>query len=179
MSNIKFDLLHDCGENVTPGVESEIFIVCKCDVDDTVAFPEPTPGATQGSGMRITGDIVLKAGKRFFKVNVVSDTGEVKNTKVGTYPSTSYKQSFAAKTARGKEYAEFFNENRNACMLVIVVEKDGSKRLLGHPKKGYATFGAVEEVTGMNAESTSEWTFELEASPGNVAYYYEGAIDLV
>lgn len=179
MSNIKYDVLHDCGDNNTPGVESQIYIACKCDIDDTVAFPAPVAGSTQGTGITITGDIVLKTGKRFFKMDIISDTGEVKNTKVGTYPSTSYKQSFAGKTAPGKNYAEFFNENRNACMIAIVVEKDGAKRLIGHPKKGYATFGNVEEVSGMNSESIKDWTFEVMASPGNVAYYYEGNIDLV
>lgn len=179
MSQIKYDVLHDCGDDITPGVESQIYIACKCDIDDSVAFPEPVAGATQGSGITVTGDITLKAGKRFYKLDIISDSGEVKNTRVGTYPSTSFKQSFAAKTVSGKNYAELFNANRNACMIAIVVEKDGAKRLIGHPKKGYATFASAEEVSGSNSESVKDWTFEIMASPGNAAYYYEGNVDLV
>lgn len=175
MSALKFNLVDSCGDNVTPGIESKIYAACACDVD---VFPPVVGTTTQGDSITLQGDITLLAGKQFFEIDVITDTGEVKHTLVGQKKSRSYRQSLMAKTTGNKNYDEFFNNNRNGCFIFLFKDKDGNMRVIGHPTKGYATFATAEDTSGSNEESAKEWTFEATAAPGNVAYYYNGVIDV-
>lgn len=174
MSGLKFNLVDSCGNIVTPGIESKLYACCSCDID---TFPPITGTTAQGDSITLNGDITLLAGKQFFEIDIITETGEVKHSLVGQKRSKQYRQSLMGKTVGDKNYDEFFNNNRNACMVVLFKDKDGNMRVIGHPTKGHATFATAEDTSGTNEESPKEWTFEITAAPGNVAYYYTGVID--
>lgn len=174
--SLVFDLVDPCGTNVVPGVEMDLYAVCACDID---TFPDVVGNTAQGDSITLDGDIVLKAGKKFNKIEIISETGEIKHSLVGANRSKSYKQSLVGKTVGNINYDEFFNNNANACFVVIAKPKSGgTMRVIGHPTKGHAMFATAEDTSGSNAETPKEWSFELTASPGNVAYHYNGLIDL-
>lgn len=173
MSTLLFDLLSECGDNHTPGVETTIYLACECDI--LAPFPQPPTTGTQGATMIIADDILLKPLKSWKKMKVIIDSGEIKNEKKG---SGSYDQSFDFKTVTDENYDEWFNMNGGACLIALVPQKDGKVRLIGHPTKGPAKLLNAASTGGTTTETNAEWTATLQASPGNVAYYYTGEIDL-
>lgn len=173
---LDFDVLNNCGENAVPGVQRKLRLVCACDV--LSPFPTVVGGPTQGGKVRIVDDILLAPGARFIDLDLIEDTGNGKNTGKGQRGSRVFDQMVSGKTTRGEAFAEFYQENINGCMIGIITEKTGKNRIIGHPEKGTAYFGTVEEVIGENSEAESVWSFELFASPGFPMPYYEGAIDV-
>lgn len=173
MSTYAFNIESECGEVRTPGVETDIYFVCSCDI--LAPFPQPpTTSATQGATMIVTDDILLKPLKAFKKMRIIIDTGDIKNERKA---SGAYDQMFDFKTVTDENYDEWFNQNGSACLIAILIQKDGKKRLLGHPTKGPVMLQNAVSTQGTNNETNAEWTATLMASPGNVAYYYEGEID--
>jgi len=175
MSFLNADVLHDCEDENTPGIEETLYLVCSCDVD---VYPDVLATTAPGDSMILDGDIVLKAGKKFIKFKIISDTGEIKNTLVGVRSSKSYVQTMDGKTVNNDViHDEFFNKNRNACVIALFKEKSGALRVMG-TLGSPAYFETAESISGTNNESARDWTFQLKASPGNVAYHYQGLIDL-
>jgi len=170
-----FDTLADCDVKRTPGVETDSYWVCACDV--VAPFPQPPTSGPQGATMVITDDIILKPLKAWKKIRIIINSGELKNEQ----KNSGFDQMFDFKTVTDENYDEWFNEhgsNPNPCMLVIVPQKDGKNRLMGHPTKGPVALINAKSTQGLGTDTNAEWTGTLQASPGNVAYYYEGDIDL-
>jgi hypothetical protein len=173
MSTVQFNLSSNCGETPTPGVETLMYAVCVCDILDP--FPQPPTTGVQGATMVIVDDILLEPLKAWKTIKIIIDSGELTDEQKG---SGSYDQGFAFKTVTDENYDEFFNTNGKACFLFLVVQKDGKKRLIGHPTKGPAMLVGSKRTGGINNESNAEWSSTVVATPGNVMYYYNGEIDL-
>jgi hypothetical protein len=92
--------------------------------------------------------------------------------------SKAYNQTLDFKAYNvGPVESEFFNKHRNGCFVVVLEQKSGDNRVIG-TKKFPARFASLEDTSGTNNESAKNWTGQLVASPGHVAPFYTGAIDL-
>ena len=65
----------------------------------------------------------------------------------------------------------------NACMVAIVVEKSGHKRVLGTPNIP-AKIESAEATSGKTSEDLRGVTFQLKSFTGKAAPFYTGTIDL-
>lgn len=175
MSTLLYNLLAECGADQTPGTEVIIYHLCVCDVLDP--FPQPPTTGAQGATMIITDDILLKPLKAWKKMKVIINSGELKDERKG---SGSFDQSLDFETVTDENYDEWFNQNSGpgGCLLTLIPTKDGKKRLIGHPTKGPAQVLNAVRTSGKTTEDNAKWTATIQASPGNVMYYYEGEIDL-
>jgi hypothetical protein len=173
MAEVK-DLASVCGEKNPTGIKVKLHAVCK---DDILTWPAKKVTTGTGDSITFDGDIVLKAGKKFATIDVIADTGEVTHTAVGTRGSKSMVNKLDFKVVKSIASDEWFNDNLNSCLVVLVTEKTGKVRVLGSPDVP-AELLAAEGKTGMTLESEKSWIASINDSTGEVAPYYEGAIDL-
>ena len=174
MSNLQFDVTRDCGVDNTPGIEEILYLACKCDID---VFPAIVGTTNQGDSITLSGDITLLPGKKFWKLEVITSTGEIELEKVGAKTSSAVNQMLKFKTAGGINYDEFFNNNLNGCFIGILVQKDGNRRIFGHPTKGHAYIDTAKYAGGSSNDTERAWDVQMKSEFGKVPYYYTGAID--
>lgn len=170
------DLVVACGTKRIPGVEVDTYWVCVDDIDDLPGTI--TPPVADGDTLRIDGNIVLKALKKWAKVTLVTDSGEVKDTMLGEEGSHHYKSELMAEVPNtGAATAEWFELAVNGCAVCLVKEKNGDMRLMGNigsPVK----FISHENTSGKESGSKRIGSFTIESSTGRPALYYSGTIDL-
>lgn len=168
------NLVDTCGDIITPGMTAKVWAVCACDID---VFPGFLATTNPGDSITLDGDIVLKANKYFAQIDVVTESGEVKHTQVGSSGSENYVNTYDFKTRKTVAADEWFNKHRGACFVFIVEEKTGAKRVLGTPSVP-AKMVSSEGTTGMNNEGEKIWTAQIKDTVGEVAPVYTGAIDI-
>jgi len=162
-----------CGTIVPPGTKTLVYVVA---MDNVVSIPDPVGGATLGDGKRIIADIVLAANKYWASLYVISETGELKATQVGTN-TRSYNSNFDFMVVgKGPDVDQWVEEQANRCFLALVTEKTGHVRLMGGigtPVKQTAS----EFTTGKGSDTEKVWSITWTDITGFVPFYYEGAID--
>jgi len=168
------DLVIECGTSSTPGTKRFLYAVCACDID---VFPPFLATTGVGDSIKLDGDITLLATKKFAKVGLIIDSGEIKHPGVGVIGSRSYNNQLDGKIQKNIASDEWFNKNKNSCFVFVVEQKDGTVRVLGN-KDVPAMITASEGTEGVNNESEKVWNFTVMDTIGSVAPYYEGAIDL-
>lgn len=169
------DLVGVCGQQNIPGVETQVFAVCECDID---VFPAPVSTSTLGSALTVTSNIVLKPLKKFAEFTIQTESGEVKDTLTGPRGSKSFVSTLDFNTVNvGAPVADWFNRFANGCAILIVREKNGAMRILGKPGSP-AMLESAEGTSGINSESERIWKSQFKAAMGTPAYYYTGTVDL-
>ena len=164
----------ECGTKIVPGTKSKLYLVCACDID---TFPARKSTTAVGDSITLDGDIVLKTGKAFAEIDIISETGVIKHTGVGSITSKNFTNSFDFKVQKDKASDEWFNNTQNACLVGIIVEKDGTMRVFGQPDVPARIESAEGSTGGENADEKS-WIAQIMDKTGQVAPIYEGAIDL-
>jgi hypothetical protein len=164
----------ECGAKSTPGVKSKLYLVCACDID---TFPARLATTGVGDTVTLSGNITLKAGKKFAEIDIISETGQIKHTAGGSITSKAFSNSFDFKVMKDIGSDEWFDNHLNGCFVGIVVEKDGSKRVFGEPDMP-ARIEAAEGSTGDDVSSEKSWIAQILDKTGRVAPYYTGTIDL-
>lgn len=168
------DLTFECGQGLIPGATAKLYMVCACDID---TFPGYLTTTGTGDSITLDGNIVLKANKKFAAVDVVVDSVDLTHTLVGVRTSKNYTNKIDGKAAKTKAADEWFEKNKNACIVCILEEKDGAKRVIGTDKIP-AFLDTAEGKIGTSNESEKSWIFSIMDSTGKVAPYYTGTIDL-
>lgn len=170
-----FDLVQTCGGTNLPGVKVPTYWVATSDID---TFPGYLITTDQGDSVKLDGDIVLIALAKFKQINVLTDSGEVKDTMVGNVGSKAFESTFDAMIPKtDPSSGEFFEKNANECLIVIVCDKNGFNRVFGNvdvPAKLETAEGAGGKTTG----DDNGWTFQLKSTIGRIAPYYDGVIDV-
>jgi hypothetical protein len=174
MSDI-LDLVNTCGQQNIPGVKTRAWVVCLEDVD---TVPDVVGGPTLGDNLTISADIVLKANKFWAAMDIVSETGEVKNTQLGSNGSKSFQSTFDFKVPNPSiAVDQWFEERANSCFIAIVEEKNGDFKLLGNVGSPVQQ-AAAEGTSGMGADSERVWTVNWLSTTGRPAIKYAGVIDV-
>jgi len=169
------DLVGICGQQNTPGVETDVYAVCECDID---TFPIPTATTTLGSGVTIVGNITLKPMKKWAQFTILTESGEIKDILTGPRGSKSFMSTLDFNVQNvGAPVTDWIARQANGCAILLVKEKNGAMRVLGKPGSP-AMLESAEGTSGINSESERIWKNQFKASMGNPAYYYTGTIDL-
>jgi hypothetical protein len=167
------DLAGNCGDQVIPGNTARVWAVCACDI---TTFPGFLATTGVGDSITLDGNIVLAASKKFAKIDVVVDSGEVKHNQVGSVGSKNYTNSFGFKVVKNIASDEWFNKHVNACFVFLVEDKEGNIRVLGNVKIP-AMMDSSEGTTGTDNGTEKIWTAMIMDKTGKVAPYYTGTID--
>lgn len=168
------DLAAPCGQKVIPGTKGFIYLVCACDI---TTFPDFVATTAVGDKLKLDGDIVLAAGKKFAKIELTTETGRIKHNVVGARGSKNFTNGFEFKTPKTLASDEWFNENPNGCFVGLIPQKDGAIRVIG-TKDIPAFMEAADADGGADNADAAEWTAMIMDKTGMVAPYYEGAIDV-
>jgi hypothetical protein len=164
--------IHNCGEKNIPGIKTRIHLICECDVE---TWPDRLATTGVDDSITLDGNIVPKSGKFFAEFDIITKTGEVKDTLVGVDGSKSIQQSLDFKKANTVGVAEWFNKHANMCAIAVVETKNGQKKVMGW-QGSPVKIETAEGTTGMGPDTASEWTSQFMAHTGEVALIYVGTL---
>ncbi len=147
-------------------------------VDDLQTIPgyKAAP-ATLADYATINTDFVCKAGKNFLKLYASPDTGKVDDNKIEGKDNNSFESIY-----------EFFFPKNDAASLgfqrmapttkfvVIVLEADGNKRVLGIKAGVPATIQSIAGTTGTQSAGEKGATFQIKSIQNGPAPLYKGTI---
>jgi hypothetical protein len=168
------DLTGQCGVRTIPGFAVRLYAVCACDIE---TFPPYKTSTAPGDKVTLNGSIVLKEGKKWATIDAISETGKLTETEVGVIGSQNFQSSFEHKLAKTKLSDEWMDQTPNACMVYVVEDKDGYKRVLGNERVPVTRTAAIGN-NGPALADEKTWAVTIMDNTGRIAPYYEGAIDL-
>lgn len=147
---------------------------------DVAAFPtKPVTPTTLETASVLTGDLVMKAGKRMFGMYLTDDTGEFKIDSVGEVDGKSFLEHLTLfHPGLQKKILGFINAAKNENLVFIVVDSDGQKYLMGDRLRSAVFAGAPDGVgTGKDAAARKGVSLEFTYKTSNV-HVYTGNIPL-
>jgi hypothetical protein len=165
-------LTFNCGGKIVPGTIYIMYFVASCDIE---TFPAIKTTTAIGDGITLDGNIVLKAGKTFKRVTIITNTGRIKHEGVGTETSKSYSNALDIKMPKDIASDEWFNDMQNFEGVVLVREKVGRYRTFGNIDSP-AFFEVTNGDTGAVLADENAWNATLKDEVGNVAPIYTGNI---
>ena len=161
-----------CGLPVIPGIQTELYVVCACDIETMPEVPAYDV-ADPGAHVTLPGNIVLTAGNFWAKFRIVTDKGFVTDELIGEIGSKSYKNMLNISIAGTEADTLAWHQiTSNGCLVFVVREKSGNFRVIGskeipaHYDSNVITNGP--EVSGSNGV--------LVANTGRVAPIYTGTL---
>lgn len=171
------DIVVGCGSTNPPGVNVRLYMVNK---EEILTFPtkKAYDPAIAGESVKLDGEIILVPNSKWATIDIVTDTGEVKDGIVGTDGSKSI-ESFldGVIPTTSASVLEWMERNANNCMVVLAKEKSGIVRVLG-TKESPAKLESGEATTGKATGDIHGLTFSIKSTTGYTASIYEGTIDL-
>lgn len=166
------DLIQSCFGKNFAGTFSILYLINK---NDVATFPNRKTTEDVGDSISLDGNITLKSGKKFAKVAIVVDSGELIHTAAGTRSAKSYGNTFDFFLIKNITSDEWVNNNINKEFVGIIREKVGVYRVIGDPDNP-AQISIAEGKTGNGIDSSKVWTLKLTDATGEVAPYYQGQI---
>jgi hypothetical protein len=163
-----------CGVPVIPGIYTKLYAVCACDIESF-----PSVGAydvdSPEDSVTLQGDIVLKPGKKWAVVDIITDTGYIKNILQGSVGSKSFKNDlyFELPGTHPRTLA-WHERSKNGCMVFAVEEKIGQHRVIGSVKQP-AHYESLEVGNGPEESKSLGLVYD---TIGRIAPIYEGSFDL-
>lgn len=174
------DLTRQDGEDNTGGVQR---FLQYARVADITTIPQPTQPSTLGDGslsdlVTITGNIVMKAYKRFYKIECVLDENQFEGSSQGETNGMSNLQTLEVLISGKKAaVAGFIQYIRNGLGLIIWKDNDGQKYLFGsenYPAKFKSSKYTVPKKAGDRAAAVIIWE-TVQKGPFTL---FNGDIDL-
>lgn len=148
--------------------------------DDVETWPtKPAAPATLVANAVLTGDLVMKAGKRMFEMYLTDDTGEFEIEPVGESDGKSFVEHLRLFHPGLKtKILGFMNAVKNENMVFIVKDNDDQYYLMGDDTRP-ATYAGSPDGSGTSKETAGRrgMSFEFVYKTANV-YTYAGSIPL-
>ena len=147
---------------------------------DVAVFPtKPTNPLTLEANAALTGDLVMKSGKRLFSMYLTDDTGEFKIDSVGEVDGKSFVEHLTLfHPGLQKSIIGFMDAAKNANLVFIVVDSDGQKYLMGDELRSAVYAGAPDGAgTGKDAAARKGVSMEFTYKTSNV-HIYTGNVPL-
>ena len=172
-----FDSLRFCaGTRVIPGIRSAVYYIAKQDILAWPTLPEPTDtAATLTSLATYKGDFTLRADKKWKRIDLTTNKGNVEWETQGERPSCTFLNKLTAShPGTAAEAAGFCRIAQNADLIFLVQQRDGRFRVLGNEM-----FETVVKPKGSLGEGTStnaSTDIEIEATDICPAPFYTGKI---
>ena len=164
------------GENMG-GITQKVYFGYHADVAE---FPtKPTSPTTLDTSAALTGDLVMKAGKRLFELYLTDDTGEFKIEPVGEVDGKSFITRLTLfHPGLQKKILGFMNAAKNENLVFIVIDSNENVFLMGDEMRpavyaGSPDGGGTGKTTASRAGMSAEFTYKT----ANILVY-EGNIPL-
>lgn len=120
---------------------------------DVATFPtKPATPTTLETASVLTGDLIMKAGKRLFEMYLTDDTGEFKIEPVGESDGKSFLETLTLfHPGLQKRILGFINAAKNDNLVLVVIDSDGQKYLMGDKLRPAVFSGSPDGAgTGKN-----------------------------
>jgi hypothetical protein len=148
--------------------------------DDVLTWPtKPAAPLTPEANSILTGDIVMKPGKKLFSLYITDDTGEFLIEPVGSLDGKSFVEHLTFfHPGLKRKILGFMNASKNENMVFIVKDNDEQMYLMGDALRS-AKYQGAPDGSGTSKETSgrrgisAEFTYKTP----NV-YIYTGAIPL-
>ena len=174
------DVLASCAGETIPGIALTAFYADHC--NEIATWPElPAAPASASQMVTISTSFTMKPTKVFHKLEIQMLSGNIKNTLQGVFGSRSFKSSFAFKLSGNADGKEAFDRKiKNGLFAFVVVENDGTKRLVG-TKNNPAMVESIESDSGTDPSKDAYETTYVVIAPVNVGLCpkYTGDVPLV
>ena len=176
-------LTHCQGSRVQPGLRNHMYYIAKRDI---VKWPKrlniSDSGATMEKLATLNGDFVLKADKKWKRIDLIDSKGQMESDLTGEYPSKLYENK-ATLTFPGieEDVTGFCQLAAEDHFVFIIVQRNGKCRLLGSemydtevkPKlstgEGYSGGGTVIEITSRDISPAPFYAGIVEVDEGKIS----------
>jgi len=164
------------GENMG-GITQKVYFGYHADV---ATFPtKPVAPLTIETSSVLTGELVMKAGKRMFEMYLTDDTGEFKIEPVGEVDGKSFVEHLTLfHPGLQKKILGFINAAKNENLVFVVEDSNGNKFLMGDALRPAIFAGAPDGFgTGKGTAARAGLSLEFTYKTANV-YQFSGNIPL-
>lgn len=147
---------------------------------DVLTWPtKPSSPTTLEAAATLTGDVVMNTGKRLWDMFLTDDTGEFKIEPVGETDGKSFVLHVSLfHPGLQKKILGFMNAAKNENLVLIVVDSDGQKYLMGDALRP-AVFVGSPDGAGTGKETAARKGVSLEFTYKTPAVYvYGGSVPL-
>lgn len=176
------DLKWEQGRQNMGGLIGEVFFV---PIDDVDTSDENLP-TLDADGVTVTGDIVLKAAKKWISIYHTSGTGKIDSNSVGERDGKSFENILEFNFPGSKKEVVAHNKQvLNTPGLYIGQDTDGNMRIIGLTViNGVLSYKlpvyteSIASTTGAARADKRGTTYQAKAEAPHEALFYEGAIDL-
>ncbi len=148
------------------------------DVSTWPTVPDEDAADLEANGT-LTGDLVMKAGKKMNSIYITDDTGEFSIEPVGETDGMSFVQHLGLfNPGLKKKLLGFMNYAKNENLVFIVKDNDGQYYLMGDDTRP-ATYAGAPDGAGTGKETSARRGISMEfvyKTKGN--YTYTGVIPL-
>lgn len=164
------------GENMG-GITQKVYFGFHADV---AAWPtKPVAPGTLEANAALTGELVMKAGKRMFEMYITDDTGEFNIEPVGEVDGKSFVEHLVFfHPGLQKKILGFINAAKNDNLVFIVQDAEGQMYLMGDKNRSAVYQGAPDgSGTGKETAGRKGLSAEFTYKTPNV-YVYTGSVPL-
>ena len=147
---------------------------------DVAAFPtKPATPLTLETASVLTGDLVMKAGKKLFEMYLTDDSGEFKIETVGELDGKSFVSHLTLfHPGMQKKIIGFMNAVKNASMVFVVLDSEGQMYLMGD-KLRPAVFAGSPDGFGTGKETAARKGASMEFTYKTPSVFvYTGSVPL-
>lgn len=147
---------------------------------DVLTWPtKPQNPITLEESATLTGELVMKAGKRLFSLYITDDTGEFTIEPVGEIDGKSFVEHLSFfHPGLQKKIAGFINAAKNENLVFIVKDSDGQTYLMGDSLRPAVFAGAPDGFgTGKETAARKGISMEFTYKTANL-YIYTGTVPL-
>jgi hypothetical protein len=148
--------------------------------DDVAQWPTaPANPANIEANGQLTGDVIMKAGKKAFSFYSTEDTSELKTNPVGEVDGKSFEMVLTIfNPGLKKKILGFMNAAKNENLFLIATDSDGQHYLLGDALRA-AKFDTGEGGTGKATSDRKGVTLTFKFKTNNLRVYVGDVTSLV
>lgn len=164
------------GKKSLPGLRRTIYLAS---IRDIVTYPTmPNRNGEEMSLEKIpvyTGNFALAQGKKFIRVDIIINDGQLQVEAQGTIGSRTFHVT-ATVNAPGteEEITGLISEVLNDEIIALVQQRNGKFRVVG--SEAFPATVNPQQATGQSATDTNQTTLEIVADDEYPAPFYEGTI---
>jgi len=146
---------------------------------DVATWPtEPATPATLAAAAALTGDIAMKPGKRMFQFLSTEETAKLEFKQIGEEGGLGYEMTLTVHgPGLSAKLLGFMNSVKNEDLVLIPVDNEGQKYLMGNALRSAKLTSADGAGTGTSKEGKRGIPMVFTFRTGNI-YTYTGSIPL-
>lgn len=163
------------GKKSLPGIRNHVYGISKRDI---VKWPKINRAAkAKLADIPVyEGDFVLAADKKWHKLDLIPNQGQLQTESQGTYGSKTFKVTGTFNLPGTEEDATgYISEANNDEMIYLVPQRNGKYRVVG--SEAFTPELALSQDTGQAATDTNQTTISAEATDEYPAPFYPGKIE--